>query len=101
MDAVVNKYLAAVVRVQNGRAHQVITSGPYRYVRHPMYMAIILMILAIPPALGSFIGLIVLGLITIIFIIRTHLEDKTLQLELPGYLEYTKKVRYRLLPGIW
>jgi len=78
-----------------------VKTGPYKYVRHPMYSGIILMILFTPFALGSFIALIFSGLIIILFIIRTYLEDKTLQNELPGYKEYIKKVRYRLVPGLW
>jgi protein-S-isoprenylcysteine O-methyltransferase Ste14 len=96
-----NAYLSAVVRIQKDRSQQVVKTGPYKYVRHPMYSGIILGILFIPFALGSFIALIFSGLIIILFIIRTYLEDKTLQNELPGYKEYIKEVRYRLVPGLW
>jgi len=96
-----NAYLSKVVRIQKDRSQQVVKTGPYKYVRHPMYSAIILMILFTPFALGSFIALIFSGLITILFIIRTYLEDKTLQNELPGYKEYIKEVHYRLVPGLW
>lgn len=96
-----NAYLSKVVRIQKDRSHQVVKTGPYRYVRHPMYVGIILMIIATPFALGSFVALIISGLIIILFIIRTYLEDKTLQKELSGYLDYTKEVPYRLIPGIW
>jgi len=96
-----NAYLSEVVRIQKDRSQQVVKTGPYKYVRHPMYSAIILMILFTPFALGSFIALIFSGLITILFIIRTYLEDKTLQNELPGYKEYIKEVHYRLVPGLW
>jgi protein-S-isoprenylcysteine O-methyltransferase Ste14 len=96
-----NAYLSEVVRIQKDRSQQVVKTGPYKYVRHPMYSGIILMILFTPFALGSFIALIFSGLIIILFIIRTYLEDKTLQNELPGYKEYIKKVRYRLVPGLW
>jgi protein-S-isoprenylcysteine O-methyltransferase Ste14 len=96
-----NAYLSEVVRIQKDRSKQVVKTGPYKYVRHPMYSGIILMILFTPFALGSFIALIFSGLIIILFIIRTYLEDKTLQNELPGYKEYIKKVRYRLVPGLW
>jgi len=95
-----NAYLSEVVRIQKDRSQQVVKTGPYKYVRHPMYSGIILMILFTPFALGSFIALIFSGLIIILFIIRTYLEDKTLQNELPGYKEYIKKVRYRLVPGL-
>jgi len=96
-----NAYLSKVVRIQKDRSHQVVKTGPYKYVRHPMYSAIILMILITPFALGSFAALIFSGLITILFIIRTYLEDKTLQNELSGYKEYIKEVHYRLVPGLW
>jgi protein-S-isoprenylcysteine O-methyltransferase Ste14 len=96
-----NAYLSAVVRIQKDRSQQVVKTGPYKYVRHPMYSGIILGILSTPLALGSFIALIFSGLIMILFIIRTYLEDKTLQNELPGYKEYIKEVHYRLVPGLW
>lgn len=96
-----NAYLSEVVRIQKDRSQQVVKTGPYKYVRHPMYSGIILMILFTPFALGSFMALIFSGLIIILFIIRTYLEDKTLQNELPGYKEYIKEVRYRLVPGLW
>jgi len=96
-----NAYLSKVVRIQKDRSQQVVKTGPYKYVRHPMYSAIILMILFTPFALGSFIALIFSGLTIILFIIRTYLEDKTLQNELPGYKEYIKEVHYRLVPGLW
>jgi len=96
-----NAYLSKVVRIQKDRSQQVVKTGPYKYVRHPMYSAIILMILFTPFALGSFAALIFSGLIIILFIIRTYLEDKTLQNELSGYKEYIKEVHYRLVPGLW
>ncbi len=75
--------------------------GPYRFVRHPMYVGILFMSSGMPLLLGSWWALIP-GLLTIIlFFVRTALEDKTLQAELPGYVEYSQKVRYRLIPGIW
>lgn len=88
-----NAYLSEVVRIQKDRSQQVVKTGPYKYVRHPMYSGIILMILFTPFALGSFMALIFSGLIIILFIIRTYLEDKTLQNELPGYKEYIQEVR--------
>lgn len=96
-----NTFASKVVRIQKDRGQRVINSGPYRVVRHPMYAAIILMVLAVPPALGSWWALVFSGLIGVVFVIRTHLEDKTLQKELPGYVEYAKKTRFRLIPGIW
>ncbi len=96
-----NAYLSDVVRIQKERGHTVCTTGPYKYVRHPMYVGVILFILCFPLSLGSFYALIPALMIVVLFIVRTSLEDKTLQEELPGYKEYAQKVRYRLLPGVW
>ena len=99
--ATANAYLSRMVRIQEDRGHQVVSTGPYRYVRHPMYVGVILLVLNIPLLLGSWWALIPGGLIVILFVVRTVLEDRTLQDELPGYAAYAEKVRYRLLPGIW
>jgi len=96
-----NRYLSEVVRIQEDRGHEVCTTGPYEYVRHPMYVGVIIFILCLPLALGSFIALFFSVAIVILFIIRTALEDQTLQKELPGYKEYAEQVRYRLIPGLW
>lgn len=96
-----NTFLSRFVEIQKDKEHQVITTGPYRIVRHPMYVGVITLFFAIPLALGSLYGLLPgLGL-AIAIILRTFLEDKTLHKELPGYPEYAQKTRYRLLPGIW
>jgi protein-S-isoprenylcysteine O-methyltransferase Ste14 len=97
----VNRRLSTMVRIQDDRGQQVVTNGPYRYVRHPMYVGTVLFAPGIPLLLGSWWALIPAGMIIVIFIIRTAMEDKTLMEELPGYAEYTKQVRYRLIPGIW
>ena len=97
----VNTYLSSYARIQNDRGHQVITTGPYRYVRHPLYAGLIIFVLCIPLFLGSWWALIPSGMIVLLFIIRTMLEDKMLQEELNGYKDYTQQVRYRLLPGVW
>jgi len=96
-----NAYLATMVRIQDDRGHQVVTTGPYRYVRHPMYVGTIFFGSSIPLFLGSWWTFVPCGLIVVIFIIRTALEDKTLREELPGYAKYAQRVRYRLLPGVW
>ena len=96
-----NAYLSTMVRIQDDRGHQVVTTGPYRYVRHPMYVGTIFFGLSIPLFLGSWWTFVPCGLIVVLFTIRTALEDKTLREELPGYAEYAQRVRYRLLPGIW
>jgi protein-S-isoprenylcysteine O-methyltransferase Ste14 len=96
-----NSYLSEMVRIQEERGHQVCTTGPYQYVRHPMYVGVIIFLFCLPLCLGSLYALVPASLSVILFILRTALEDKTLQQELPGYKEYAQKVRYRLIPGIW
>lgn len=96
-----NAYASDIVRIQADRGHTVCTTGPYRYVRHPMYAGNILFLLFFPLALGSLYSFIPAFIIVVLFIIRTSLEDRTLLEELPGYKEYSQKVRYRLLPGVW
>jgi protein-S-isoprenylcysteine O-methyltransferase Ste14 len=98
---IANKYFATTVRIQKDREHSVATSGPYRYVRHPGYVGMVIVLLATPLALGSLWALIPEGLAVIGYFIRTALEDKTLLEELDGYQDYTSQVHYRLLPGIW
>ena len=96
-----NKFFSSVVRIQKERGHKVCKEGPYAYVRHPGYVGGLIYTLATPLVLGSFWGL-VINLVTILpLLVRTYLEDKTLQKELDGYLEYTKEVKYRLVPKIW
>jgi protein-S-isoprenylcysteine O-methyltransferase Ste14 len=96
-----NAFLSEVVRIQTERGHTVCTTGPYRIVRHPMYVGIILTILCVPVLLGSLYGLIPAALIAALFVLRTALEDRTLQAELTGYAEYARNVRWKLIPGIW
>jgi protein-S-isoprenylcysteine O-methyltransferase Ste14 len=96
-----NAYLGRMVRIQEDRGHQVVTGGPYRYVRHPMYAGIIVLFPCMTLFLGSWWALAPASLIAILMVIRTALEDRTLQAELPGYGEYAQRVRYRLLPGVW
>jgi protein-S-isoprenylcysteine O-methyltransferase Ste14 len=96
-----NAYASDVVRIQEDRGHTVCTTGPYRHVRHPMYVGVIFFLLCFPLSLGSLYTFIPSSIIIILFIIRTSLEDRALQEELPGYKEYSQEVRYRLLPGVW
>ncbi len=96
-----NRFFSGTVRIQTDRGHTVETGGPYRLVRHPGYVGGILGDVAIPIVLGSLWALLVSGLVVIAIVIRTALEDRTLQAELPGYKEYTQQTRYRLLPGVW
>jgi len=96
-----NAFFAEGVRIQKERGHTVATGGPYRCVRHPGYAGSILAQVSAPVLLGSPWALI-LGLASAAFFgVRTYLEDKTLRKELPGYEEYARRVRYRLLPGVW
>ena len=96
-----NTFLSTFVRIQEERGHTTVTGGPYRFVRHPMYVGILFMSLGMPLLLGSWWALVPGVLNVILFFIRTALEDKTLLTELPGYVEYSQKVRFRLIPGIW
>lgn len=96
-----NRFFSGLVRIQSERGHTTVTGGPYRWLRHPGYAATILADLAAPLVLGSLWALIPGGLTGAIIVIRTALEDRTLQAELAGYREYTRRVRYRLLPGVW
>jgi len=96
-----NAFFSEAVRIQEERGHTVVTHGPYRYVRHPGYVGAILALLAMPLLLGSLWALIPAGLAAIGYVVRTALEDRTLQEELDGYEEYAQQTRYRLLPGIW
>lgn len=96
-----NTFLAQVVKIDEERNHQVVTTGPYALVRHPMYTVVIILLFAIPVALGSRYALILAAFLTLLLIVRTYLEDRTLHTELAGYPEYAQKTRYRLIPGIW
>ncbi len=97
----VNRFFVASVRIQTNREHQVIASGPYRYVRHPGYVGVILQFLAVPLALGTLVAAIPALLGVAIYVLRTWLEDRTLRAELPGYAEFARQTRYRLIPGLW
>jgi protein-S-isoprenylcysteine O-methyltransferase Ste14 len=97
----VNVFFSQVVRIQTERGHTVISTGPYRYVRHPAYVGLLMVVLGAPIMLGSW-GALIPGVISaILMIVRTALEDRTLQAELPGYTAYAQRVHYRLVPGIW
>ncbi len=96
-----NAFFSLTVRIQKERGQAVVEGGPYRFVRHPSYVGGILFELAAPIMLGSWWALIPGGLDAVLFVIRTALEDKTLQAELDGYPAYTERTRYRLVPGVW
>ncbi len=96
-----NTYLSMAVRVQAERGQTVISTGPYRYVRHPMYAAMILFFLGTPLLLGSWLGIPLGILVMLILARRAVLEEGTLRRDLPGYAVYMAQVRYRLIPFIW
>jgi protein-S-isoprenylcysteine O-methyltransferase Ste14 len=96
-----NRFFSSVVRIQTDRGHVVCDSGPYRFVRHPGYAGNIPALFGIVLALGSVWTLIPAAVASIIAVIRTALEDQTLQEELPGYGDYARRVRYRLIPWIY
>ncbi len=96
-----NKFFSDVIRIQMDRGHTVVSGGPYRYVRHPGYVGVILYSLATPFLLDSVWALVPGGLTVLLIIVRAVVEDRTLLAELDGYQEYAARVRYRLLPGVW
>ena len=96
-----NPFLETMVRIQADRGHRVITTGPYAFVRHPMYSGMLLCNAGIPLILGSWWTFVPAMLINALFVWRTVLEDRTLRSELEGYAEYAGRTRYRLVPGIW
>lgn len=96
-----NPFFSQIVRIQKERGHYVASGGPYRFVRHPGYVGSVVHELSAPIMLGSWWALIPGVVIFLLFVVRTALEDRTLLSELEGYSEYSRKVRYRLLPGIW
>lgn len=96
-----NSFAAPVVKVQEARHHRVISSGPYAFVRHPMYSGTILFFVGIPLLLGSWWGLAIAPVFLLLFAIRTRIEERTLVEGLPDYADYAARVRYRLVPGVW
>jgi protein-S-isoprenylcysteine O-methyltransferase Ste14 len=97
----VNKFFEPSVRIQTDRGHHVIDTGPYAIIRHPGYAFGFLLFLGMPLAMGSFWALIPAVMLCPLLVVRTVLEDRTLQNELPGYKPYAQRVRYRLVPGVW
>jgi protein-S-isoprenylcysteine O-methyltransferase Ste14 len=96
-----NPYASSAVRIQSERGHEVITKGPYGYVRHPMYLGVLLFAIGSPLALGSPWSAVPVLVVVAIFVRRTLVEDAMLHDELPGYAEYASRVRYRVLPPIF
>jgi len=96
-----NAFFSQIVRIQSERGQTVVSDGPYRLVRHPAYVGAIVYELAVPVLLASGWAFAIGGLSTILLILRTALEDRTLRAELAGYVDYARQVRFRLLPGVW
>ena len=94
-----NAWLSRTIRVEEGQ--QVVSTGLYGIVRHPMYSATLALFLTMPLVLGSWFALIVFGLYPVLIVIRLKDEEELLTRELPGYGDYKKKVRYRLIPFLW
>jgi protein-S-isoprenylcysteine O-methyltransferase Ste14 len=96
---VVNRFFVNTVVVQ--KKQKVVSTGPYAIVRHPGYLGMLFMYGTMPLIIGSAYALVPFGILALALITRTYLEDKTLQKELPGYLAYTRKVKFRLVPSMW
>jgi protein-S-isoprenylcysteine O-methyltransferase Ste14 len=96
-----NRFFSGMVRIQAERGHRVVSGGPYRWMRHPGYAGALMAYLATPTFLDSWWAFLPAAFITLVLVIRTALEDSALQAELDGYQEYARRVRYRLLPGVW
>jgi protein-S-isoprenylcysteine O-methyltransferase Ste14 len=97
----VNPYFEPGVRIQSERHQHVIDTGPYRWVRHPGYSSALMLFFGMALALGSLWALIPAAFASAILVVRTVLEDRLLHAELPGYLGYARRVRWRLFPGFW
>ena len=98
----VNRFFSSVVRIQTDRGQHVVSTGPYAVIRHPGYLAGIVVMLASGIALGSWIAAAFLAITTLPFLLyRAITEDRILQAELPGYRDYAQRVRWRLIPGLW
>ncbi len=96
-----NRYFSGVVRIQHDRDHEVVSGGPYALVRHPGYVGALLNYIGTPLFLDGGWSFLAVALLTAALLLRTSLEDRTLQEELPGYREYAREVPSRLIPGVW
>ena len=96
-----NKFFSSVVRIQSERDHKVCDTGLYASVRHPAYMGSLIQVIGFPLIFGSMWSVVPVCVSIVLLIARTYLEDRTLYRELPGYQEYTARVRYRLIPLVW
>jgi len=98
---VTNPFLETGVRIQHDRDQHVVTTGPYRRVRHPMYLGMILMLLGTPLIIGSIWAYVPVAAMILLLVVRTSIEDAMLNRELPGYTEYAARTPYRLFPWLW
>jgi len=98
---VTNNHFEGTVRVQSDIGHRVVDSGPYRAVRHPGYSGSLIFFLGLPLMLGSIWAFVPSAVAIVLFVLRTALEDRTLQAELEGYADYARRVPFRLVPGVW
>jgi protein-S-isoprenylcysteine O-methyltransferase Ste14 len=96
-----NTYLSAMVRIQDERKQRVVSTGVYSFVRHPLYLGCILMLVGAALLIGSIVGLVLGGIAVVALVVRVLGEEKMLVEELEGYTEYRQKVKYRLFPFIW
>ena len=96
-----NSFAAPVVKLQAERAQHVVSTGPYAHVRHPMYSAMIPFFIGVALLLGSWWGLALAPLVLLLFAARIRIEERTLIEGLPGYADYARRVRYRLVPRLW
>src|SRR3984893_9097642 len=96
-----NSFAAPVIKLQTERGHRVVSSGPYAFVRHPMYSGTLVFFVGAPLLLGSWWGLAMSPLFAVLFAVRAGIEERALIAGLPGYADYTRRVRYRLVPGLW
>jgi protein-S-isoprenylcysteine O-methyltransferase Ste14 len=97
----VNSFATPVIKVQAARDHHVISSGPYAWVRHPMYSGVMLFFFGAPLLVGSWWGVLIAPLFAVLFAVRAGIEERALVAGLPDYADYAARVRYRLLPGVW
>jgi len=96
-----NRFFSGVVRLQTERGHHPVTGGPYRWMRHPGYAGSLMTFFAIPFWMDSWWTFLPAFLLAAVLVLRTSLEDRFLQENLPGYADYAARVRFRLLPGVW
>ncbi len=97
----VNRFFSSVIRIQTERGHHVITTGPYRYLRHPGYAACPFIFIGGGLVLGSWLSALIGVVLFLPILRRTVEEDRLLHEQLEGYAAYAQKVRYRLIPGVW